>query len=280
LNVLDLFSGIGGFSLGLERAGMRTVAFSEIEPYCRKVLAQHWSGVPIYEDVRMLTGARLAADGIAADLVCGGFPCQDVSIAGKRAGIAEGTRSGLWSHFARIIGDVQPKYVVVENVANLLSGPPERPGGWFGRILGDLATLGYNAEWHCIPASAVGAPHPRDRVWIVAYDAFRRRCDRTLEIAGEGGADGTQIPPGGLRGDVSHADGSGRIEQRRTIPIPAQLFAAECGDWWRAEPDVGRVVDGLPFRVDRLKALGNALVPQIAEIIGRAIMAREAIIND
>jgi DNA (cytosine-5)-methyltransferase 1 len=273
LNVLDLFSGIGGFSLGLERAGMRTVGFCEIEPYCRKVLAQHWSGVPIYEDVRTLTGGRLAADGIAANVVSAGFPCQDISVAGKGAGIAEGTRSGLWSDCARIIGEVQPRYVIVENVAALL-------GRDFDRVLGDLAALGYNAEWHCIPASAVGAPHPRDRVWIVAYDAFRRRCDRTLEIAGEGGADGTQIPPGGLRGDVSHTHGSGCVEQRRTIPIPAQLFAAECGDWWRTEPDVGRVVDGIPGRVDRLAALGNALVPQIAEIIGRAIMAREATIND
>jgi DNA (cytosine-5)-methyltransferase 1 len=269
LHVLDLFSGIGGFSLGLERAGMRTVAFCEIEPYCRKVLAQHWSGVPIYEDVRTLTGARLAADGIVPDVICGGFPCQDISVAGKGAGIAEGTRSGLWSAYARLIGDVRPKYVIVENVAALLVRGIDR-------VLGDLATLRYDADWHCVSAAAVGAPHERNRVWIVAYDAFRRRRDRTFEIAGDGGADGTQIPPGGLRGDVSDTDDSGCIEQRRTIPIPAQLFAAECGGWWRVEPDVGRVVDGIPFRVDRLEALGNAVVPQIPEIIGRAIMAHEA----
>lgn len=248
---------------------MQTVAFCEIEPYCQKVLAQRWAGVPIYEDVRLLTGARLAADGIAPDVVCGGFPCQDVSIAGKAAGIAKGTRSGLWFSFARIIGELQPRYVIVENVSALL-------GRGIDRVLGDLAALGYDAEWHCIPASAVGAPHERDRVWIVANDAQRLRRDRTIEIPGEGGAVGAQIPLGRLCGDVSDADRSGCIEQRWTVPIPAQFLAAECGGWWRAEPGLDRVADGIPHRVDRLEALGNAIVPQIAEIIGRAIMAHDA----
>src|SRR6516164_741255 len=119
MNVLDLFSGIGGFSLGLERAGMRTVAFCEIEPYCRAVLAKHWPGVPCYDDVETLTADRLRADGISVDVICGGFPCQNISIAGKGEGIA-GRRSGLWKEFARIISEVRPRYVIVENVAALL----------------------------------------------------------------------------------------------------------------------------------------------------------------
>ena len=175
LRVLDLFAGIGGFSLGLERAGgFETVAFCEIEPFPRKVLAKHWPKVPQYEDVRELTGDRLAADGIAVDVITGGFPCQDISTAGKQAGISDGTRSGLWSEIARLVGEIRPRYVIVENVAALLSGPSEQRGGWFGRVLGDLAALRYDAEWHCIPASAVGAHHRRDRIWIVAYSDHPR----------------------------------------------------------------------------------------------------------
>ena len=162
LRVLDLFSGIGGFSLGLERTGgFETVAFCEIEEFPRKVLKKHWPEVPCYEDVRTLTAERLAADGIGVDVICGGFPCQDVSFAGKRAGL-EGARSGLWSEYARLIGELRPQFVIVENVPGLLNLG-------MGRVLGDLSESGYNAVWDCIPASAVGAPHRRDRVWIIAY---------------------------------------------------------------------------------------------------------------
>src|ERR1700692_907714 len=107
MNVLDLFSGIGGFSLGLERAGMRTVAFCEVDPFCRSILARHWPGIPCYDDVRTLTGERLAADGIVPDVICGGFPCQDISVAGKSAGL-EGERSGLWFDYARLIRELKP----------------------------------------------------------------------------------------------------------------------------------------------------------------------------
>jgi DNA (cytosine-5)-methyltransferase 1 len=240
MNVLDLFSGIGGFSLGLERAGMRTVAFCEIDPYCRRVLAKHWPDVPVFGDIRELTGERILADAawdvprrrsggtrsssISVDVICGGFPCQDISTAGKGAGI-DGERSGLWSEYARIIGEVRPRYVIVENVAALL-------GRGLDRVLGDLAALGFDAEWHCIPASAVGAPHRRDRLWLVAY------------------------PNGSERGARYRPD-------FWTISEP---------DWWLVEPDVGRVAHGIPSRVDRLRSLGNAVVPQIPEIIGRAIM--------
>jgi DNA (cytosine-5)-methyltransferase 1 len=162
LRVLDLFSGIGGFSLGLERTGgFKTVAFCEIEPFPRRVLAKHWPEVPCYHDVRELTADQLAADGIGIDVICGGFPCQDISFAGKGAGLA-GERSGLWSEYARLIGELQPRYAIVENVSALLSRG-------LADVLGDLAALGYDAEWHCIPASAVGAPHRRDRIWIIAH---------------------------------------------------------------------------------------------------------------
>jgi DNA (cytosine-5)-methyltransferase 1 len=155
--VLSLFAGIGGFDLGLERAGgFETVAFCEIDPFCRKVLAKHWPDVPCYEDVRELTSERLAADGIAVDVITGGFPCQDISIAGKRAGMAKGTRSGLWSECKRLVGELRPQFALFENVPNLLSGPSEQPGGWFATILSDLASLGFDAEWHYLPASFVG----------------------------------------------------------------------------------------------------------------------------
>ena len=160
MNVLSLFSGIGAFDLGLARAGFTTTAFCEIDPYCRRVLAKHWPGVPCYDDVRSLTADRLRADGISVDVIAGGFPCQDISVAGRGAGI-DGERSGLWSEFARLIGEIRPRYVIVENVSALLSRG-------LAEVLGDLAEIGYDAEWHCIPAAAVGAPHIRDRIWIIA----------------------------------------------------------------------------------------------------------------
>lgn len=175
MRVPDLFSGIGGFSLGLERTGgFQTVAFCEIDPFCRRVLAKHWPEVPIYEDVRTLDAVRLDGDGIGRiDVICGGFPCQDISLAGKGAGL-EGERSGLWSEIARLAGELRPRFVIVENVAALL-------GRGLDRVLGDLAEIGFDAEWHCIPASAIGARHGRDRIWLVAYPAMRERGDEQME---------------------------------------------------------------------------------------------------
>ena len=167
MKVLDLFAGIGGFSLGLERAGMETVAFCEIEDYPRKVLAKHWPGVPIYEDVKELTSEKLRADGIIGiDVITAGFPCQDISVAGKGAGI-EGERSGLFYEIIRLIGDLRkagqpPKFVVLENVAAILNRG-------LGEVLIGLESVGYDCEWHCIPASHLGAPHRRDRWWCVCY---------------------------------------------------------------------------------------------------------------
>lgn len=234
MNVLDLFSGIGGFSLGLERAGMRTVAFCEPEPFCRAVLAKHWPAVPCYDDVRTLTADRLAADGISANVICGGFPCQDISHAGKGAGLA-GERSGLWFEFQRLIAEVKPRYAIIENVSALRSRGLDQ-------VLGSLATIGYDAEWHCIPASAVGAPHRRDRIWIVAYP--NNDGESTRKINAEASRLQIVITNGGWRR-------------------------------WDGKPEDVRMDDGIPNRMDRLKALGNAVVPQIPEIIGRAIMEKQ-----
>jgi DNA (cytosine-5)-methyltransferase 1 len=190
LGVLDLFSGIGGFSLGLERAGFRTISFCEVLPKPRHLLNHYWPDTPCYDDVNTLTGERLAADGIVPDALCGGFPCQDLSYAGKGAGL-DGARSGLWFQIARLLRELRDlgrpvRFVILENVSALL-------GRGLGVVLGDLAALGYDAEWDCIPASAVGAPHQRDRIWIVAYprgeqhegfgDAFRRALAQELSEA-------------------------------------------------------------------------------------------------
>jgi DNA (cytosine-5)-methyltransferase 1 len=269
--VLSLFAGIGGFDLGLERTGgFRTVAFCEIEPFCQRILKQHWPEVPCYGDVRELTAERLRADGIVPDVICGGFPCQDISVAGRREGITDGTRSGLWSEVARLIGELRPSYAIVENVANLLSGPSERPGGWFGRILGDLAELGYDAEWENIPAAALGAPHRRERIWITAYAS---------EIRRDAGRAGQPLQGIGLAREASLADSygarlEGRQEHRKCAgERPAGPGLRSFPGSWCAEPALGRVANGVPNRVDRIAALGNAVVPQIPELIGRAILA-------
>jgi DNA (cytosine-5)-methyltransferase 1 len=257
MRVLDLFSGIGGFSLGLERTGgFKTVAFCEIEPFPRRVLAKHWPGVPIYEDVRTLTADTLARDGIGVDVICGGFPCQDISLAGAQGGLA-GARSGLWSEIARLIGELRPRYVIVENVAALLSDG-------MGRVLGDLAALGFDAEWHCIQASQLCAPHDRDRVWIIAYphEVGRlfsgERTDREHEIS-LGREWHTSPPKSGWR-DIQRWFGA--LVQDGYGPTPAA--------------ETGGMVDGVPDDLDRIASLGNAVVPQIPELLGRAILAAEA----
>lgn len=243
MNVLDLFSGIGGFSLGLERAGMRTVAFCEIEPYCRAVLRKHWPTVRIYRDVTNLTAERLRADGHGRiDVICGGFPCQDVSSSGRKVGIT-GKRSALWWEFFRLIRELGPRYVVVENVSDLLSRG-------IGDVLGDLASVGYDAEWHCIPASFVGLPQARERVWIIAYPDGRR-CQ------------------GLAKRDSQGPLFVGRHDDDRLAL--AQRWARDARAWVR------RADDGLPNRVDRTRGLGNSVAPQIPEIIGRAIMQGERV---
>jgi len=246
MKVLDLFSGIGGFSVGLEATGMQTVAFCEPDKYCKKVLKKNWPEVPIYDDVRELTADRLLADGIEVDVITGGFPCQDISVAGSmwlKGGGIHAERSGLWFEYARLIRELRPRYAILENVPNLLAGDG---GSWFGTILGNLASLGYDAEWHCIPASALGAQHHRDRVFAISYPSEQ-----------------------GLQGSCATGDyGSERAQPRHEL-----LARRHRVSWrdWENEPDVDRVVNGLPFRAHRIRGLGNAIVPQIATMIGNAI---------
>jgi DNA (cytosine-5)-methyltransferase 1 len=252
LNVLDLFSGIGGFSLGLERAGMRTVAFCEIEPYCRAVLAKHWPSVPCFPDIRGIDGQDIGRIG-RIDVICGGFPCQDISSAGAGAGLA-GSRSGLWRDYARLIGLIRPRYVIVENVAALLFRG-------LGDVLGDLAALGYDTEWHCIPAFAVGANHGRDRVWIVAYP--NSHSEPSGAVNAEMGA---------TSADISNATKLREL-QCWGVQFAQNSQAQRHVHLWESESGVLRVAARVPNRMDRLRALGNSVIPQIVEEIGRAIMS-------
>jgi DNA (cytosine-5)-methyltransferase 1 len=272
MKVLDLFAGIGGFTLALERAGFETVAFCEIEPYAKKVLAKNWPGVPIYDDVRTITADRLVSDGIRVDVITGGFPCQDISVAGNQAGI-EGERSGLWTECARLIGELRPRYAIFENVTNLLNG--ER-GAWFKRVLWDISSLGYDAEWHCIPACELGAHHRRDRVWIVAYtdgdsqSICSINAGKIYEAALLADSMRTRGPLG-----VSTQGHRQKRNSKITDYLGHRLRRWEGADCWATEPDVGRVAHGIPARSHRLKCLGNAVVPPIPELIGRAIMQDE-----
>jgi DNA (cytosine-5)-methyltransferase 1 len=236
LRVLDLFSGIGGFSLGLDRAGgFETVAFCEIEPFPRRVLAKHWPEVPCYEDV---TSADFSSIG-PVDLVTGGFPCQDVSLAGHGAGLA-GERSGLFWQILRAVRMVGQPKLLLENVAALLDRG-------MGTVLGSLSQIGYDTEWHCIPARYVGAPHGRDRIWIIAH------------------ANGSK------RRKKSYCGAIGRMgREQQSFPWDS--------DWESALSKFRGVDDGLPRSVASTDAYRNAVVPQIPELIGRAIMAADGMV--
>lgn len=256
MKIGSLFAGIGGLELGLERAGLGHVTWQvEIDPFCRSVLARHWPQAERHVDVREASASTLAP----VDLICGGFPCQDVSSAGKGAGLA-GERSGLWFEYLRIVRELRPRLVVVENVA---SGARR----WVGTVCDGLDALGYRPRPFALSAADVGAPHLRRRVFVVG-DTNGKRLEERQDVAGlrqretAARADFRAWPP--RRGDVDGwhewlADGR---------PPPAQ-------------PRVRRGADGLPRRVDdrrrRLKALGNAVVPQCAEVIGRMIREMEGV---
>ena len=238
LKVLDLFSGIGGFSLGLERTGgFETVAFCEYEKFPQQVLAKHWPDVPCFPDVRTLKGSDI--DG-PIDVICGGYPCQPFSTAGKRRGQEDDRH--LWPEFARLVDELRPTWVIGENVAGHISMGLDD-------VLSDLERQGYACRTFVIPAVAVDAHHRRDRVWTVAH-----ADDTGLQGRQEAGNAGSKR----TRCDQ-------QPERRPDLP----------GAAWLPEPNVGRVANGVPQRVDRLKALGNAIVPQIPEMIGHAILAAE-----
>ena len=253
----SLFAGIGGLDLGLERAGMECAWQVEIDPYAIRVLEKHWPEVTRHEDVRECGSANLDP----VDLICGGFPCQDISYAGKGAGI-EGERSGLWSEFYRIICELRPRFVLVENVTALLSRG-------LGRVLGDLAASGYDAEWESLPAAAFGAPHARPRVFILAHTAMHGIQHES-----------PQAMPVITRREPISWMGRGRSSVRRGAYAPSDVAfngsTWQRNGWGQDPPVMVGVADGVPSRVDRLRCLGNAVVPQVAEWIGRQIVEADS----
>lgn len=238
--VLDLFAGCGAYALGLSWAGYDIVAASEIDPDARAIYSSHFPKARMYGDVREISGRQLFADGIHPDVIIAGWPCQDLSTAGNGSGL-RGERSGLWTECARLVRQIRPDYVILENSPALLNG-------WLGEVLGDLASIGYNAEWECVPASALGAPHKRERLWIIAY------------TPGVGPS-----RPGGLFNALYSTPDEYREADR--------LVDAFQGN---ALPFVCRGHDGAPKRLypPRLRALGNiGSPPQLVMQIGNAILA-------
>ena len=295
MKIGSLFSGIGGLELGLEEAlrdagyAVETAWQCEADEWCRGVLARHWPSARRFDDVR-----TLGPDAGSVDILCGGFPCQDLSYAGRGAGLA-GERSGLWREFARVIRDLRPRVIVVENVAALLSRG-------VGDVLGDLAALGYDALWQCVRAADAGAPHRRDRLFIVAWRSLGDAAGaRRAGDTGREGAGARRISSiaGGADADVadSRSERLEGLEQAGTAPRAAGRIGRKRAGSPRAQRGLGRGADGLPRGLDahqwpagrgepqhawepprtttdrherrqRLKALGNAVVPQVAYAIG------------
>ncbi len=255
----SLFSGIGGLDLGLERAGMTCVFQAESDPYAQRVLEKHWPNVFQYDDVRHVHGIDVGH----IDLLCGGFPCQDVSVAGRGAGL-DGARSGLWREFARIIEEVHPAWVLIENV------PALRTRG-LRTVLSDLHARGYDAEWNGVSAAAVGAPHLRDRLFIVAH----AQCEFVRVESGRGcrevGTRALLTADPCEKGPATNAHGERKLRPGDRGRFEGWERPSNCG-WWDSEPGVVRVADGVPNRVDRIRGLGNAVVPQVAEYVGRLIL--------
>jgi len=265
MNELALLAGAGGGILGGKLLGWRTVCAVEWEPYAACVLASRQNdGIlptfPIWDDVQTFDGKPWRG---IVDVISGGFPCQDISAAGKGAGIS-GERSGMWSHMARIIGEVRPKYVFVENSPMLTTRGIDR-------VLGDLAEMGFDARWGIVSAADIGAPHLRKRIWIVAY-AKSTRLEGFRAITGE-----KKVTKFWFFSD------SAATENQRDVRRIGSLGSIKssndngggkkdgCGEWWNSEPDVGRVADGVAARVDRLKAIGNGQVPSVAATAWRIL---------
>ena len=292
---LALFAGAGGGILGGLLNGWRTVCAVEWDAYATSILVSRQNDgtlapFPVWDDVQTFDGRPWRG---AVDVVSGGFPCTDISAAGKGAGI-DGNASGMWAHMARIIGEVRPRFAVVENSPLLV-------GRGLARVLGDLAALGYDARWGVLGAADVGAPHQRDRIWIVAADADsigQRELDQPQQLAG-----GSTAPDAGGNGEARHvADTDGQRELQPQGPITdergrssnggpqmantdvSQRQGDECtiggkqehadarvGVWWATEPNVGRVADGVANRVDRLRCIGNGQVPAVVRLAWRVL---------
>jgi DNA (cytosine-5)-methyltransferase 1 len=300
MNELALFAGAGGGILGGHLLGWRTICAVEWDAYARDVLVARQNdgcleAFPVWDDVQTFDGRPWRG---RVDVVSGGFPCQDISCAGKGAGI-EGERSSMWKHMARIIGEVRPRFVFVENSPMLV-------GRGLAVVIADLAKMGYDAKWGIVGAHHAGAPHKRDRIWIKAElchsDSHSKpvvpvhdeasELQRNVEPRGTSWgsgichdvADSMRSRPQGAIGsslsrqstghalqccggaDVADANGTGCKEQRRSISDGQEHETAECGGWWATEPDVGRVAYELAARVDRLRCIGNGQVPAVAKL--------------
>ena len=239
MNVLSLFSGVGGLELGLERAGMTTVGQVEIDPFCRRVLAKHWPEVPRHDDVTTCIDWWRSEPRPRVDVVAGGFPCQPVSVAGR--GLAQADERWLWPEMHAVITELQPTWVVAENVPGL-----RRRG--LTTVVADLEHTGYRVRVGLISACAMGAPHPRERLFILAHASGEGRC-----------------PWGSVGGLADRVPGRGRFQ-----PEPVGR------SWWAGEPGFLRMAHGVPGGVDRRRAIGNAVVPQVAQRVGELIMGLAA----
>jgi len=260
LTHISLFAGIGGIDLAAEWAGFRTVLFVENDKYCQKILNKHWPDVPIIGDIHDVRGKEYTAG-----LITGGFPCQPVSVAGKRRG-KEDDR-WLWPEMLRVIKEVRPIWVVAENVAGLI-----RMG--IDDCISDLENIGYTTEPYLIPACAVNAPHRRGRIFIVAHDQSRRFGQKFNKFADKLLFEDKASQEFESSSRIVAESGSKGFEniQRSSHDTLLAGWATACDrSWWDTEPDVGRVAHGIPSRVDRLRTLGNAVVPQQIYPILKAI---------
>ena len=287
MKVLDLFSGIGGFSLALDRCGMQTVAFCEADLFCTKILNKHWPDVPVYSDIRKLNGKEIGT----VDIVCGGFPCQPWSGAGKGKGHTDDR--DLWPEMLRVVREVKPRWVLAENVQGFVN---KEMG--LRRTVSDLEGEDYEVRVFTIPACGIKAPHQRYRVWIVGYSKHdgastseERGSIKETSYNDKEGEDKPSQPKGTSKSrdsqDVADSEQqrpSGQGKHERSCNTEKNSYrqtswlddgCKEGEGHWDIEPNVGRVAHGVPKRVDRLKSLGNAVVPQIVEIIGRAILKTE-----
>ena len=282
MKVGELFAGIGGIGLGLERTGGFEVVWQvENNDYATKVLEKHWPAVRRWDDVKTFPPETGTWD---VDLITAGFPCQDISVAGKGEGL-DGKKSGLFYEVIRIAGIIKPRWLLLENVSALLIRG-------IGDVLRELAQIGYDSEWHCIPAAVFGAPHRRDRFFLLA-DSYgdadssdqgeAEETDCLSEVNREEGCSGVSGRAGDDTKVLANANGKGLQGQRRLEKASQvftqeaiRLFSSSVGkSQWGIEPDISRMVNGVPRRVDRTKCLGNAVVPQVAQFIGEIILQRD-----
>lgn len=266
MNVLDLFSGIGGFSLGLTRAGFNTIAFCEIDKYCQKILKKHWPDVPVFDDIKKLRAKDING---TIDVICGGFPCQPFSVAGNRIGKDDDRY--LWPEMLRIIQESRPRWVIGENVPGIIDMALDT-------VLFDLEREGYKTQTFIIPACAINAPHRRDRIWIVANnESWINRKHNAKENQRQKYESGKTVSD-----DVVSNASSAGLQKRNASIITNNTgyftgtdFKRVTTSEWITQPGICKRDDGIPDRVARLKALGNSVVPYIPEIIGNLIIEYE-----